>query len=122
MSRQASVYESRHYRVGSVDSAERISRGYLKSIDLENAIGFGLPEVDDRYHVWRVPLLNGSDCKIGEIVVDAYTSLVQERKTTKKEVLEARLLGRKNRKNNTRGSDSAPKISHLRNTIGLSDP
>lgn len=121
MSRQVSVYESRHYRVGNVESAKRISKSYLKNIDLENAIGFGLPEVDDRYHVWRVPLLNGSDCKIGEIVIDAYTSLVQERKTTQKKVLEARLLGRKNRKNDARRGDNTPKISHLRNTIGLGD-
>jgi hypothetical protein len=27
-------------------------------MQLENAISFGLPEVDDRYHIWRVPLLS----------------------------------------------------------------
>ena len=121
MPRTASVYESRKYRVENVESAKAISRSYLKSMDLENAIGFGLPEVDDRYHVWRVPLLNGSNCKIGEIVIDAYTSLVQEKKTTGKGVLEARLLGRKNPEAETGRGDGAPKISHLRNTIGLGD-
>ncbi len=121
MARKTSVYEVRKYRVENVECAKKISRSYLKNMDLENAIRFGLPEVDDRYHVWRVPLLNGSNSKIGEIVIDAYTSLVQEKKTTQKEVLEARLLGRKTRKTGASKVDDAPKTSHLRNTIGLGD-
>jgi hypothetical protein len=61
---------------------------------LENVINFGLPEIDDRYHIWRVPL-KSKRSTIGEIVIDAKTSLINEQKSTSKQVLEARLLGRK---------------------------
>lgn len=51
-----SIYDKRKYRVKDVGRAKQISASYLKDIDLNNAIEFGLPEVDDRYHIWRVPL------------------------------------------------------------------
>ena len=114
-----SVYDRRKYRVKDVRGAKQISANYLKDIDLDNAIEFGLPEVDDRYHIWRVPLKGRDGHKVGEVVIDAHTSLVQEKKTTQKQVLEARLLGRTNKKK--RKEKNLPKISNLRNTIGLGD-
>ncbi len=114
-----SIYDRRKYRVKDVKGAKQISANYLKDIDLDNAIEFGLPEVDDRYHIWRVPLKGRDGHKVGEVVIDAHTSLVQEKKTTQKQVLEARLLGRTNKKK--RKEKNLPKISNLRNTIGLGD-
>jgi DNA modification methylase len=120
------------YRITEVKEAKQVSREYLKSIALEKAIDFGLPEIDDRYHIWRVPLLSKAKESIGEIVIDAITSLINEKKSTTKVVLESRLLGRKNligqngnghlnghTEENLNGD--VPKISNLRNTVGFGD-
>ena len=56
MLQKSTVYDRRNYRVKNVEDAKRVSVNYLKDIDLDNAIQFGLPEVDDRYRIWRVPL------------------------------------------------------------------
>ncbi len=121
------VAKKRQYRITSVSQAKEVSRNFLKNLDLHNAVVFGLPEIDDRYHIWRVPLLGKEKESIGEIVIDAITTLVNEKKTTDKEVLESRLLGRKKLKSLqikqqpcARGK-STPKLSTLRNTIGLGD-
>lgn len=114
------VAEKRNYTVKTVSQAKRIAFMLLKEYGLDKSINFGLPEIDDRYHIWRVPLINGNvKNKIGEIVIDAKTSLVDEKKSTSKDILEKRLLkkptrGRKKRKEEYR-------LSSLRNTIVLGD-
>lgn len=118
---QTTVYDRRKYRVRNVDGAKKICRNYLKSIDLDKAVTFGLPEVDDRYHVWRVPLISHKGKKVGEIVVDAFTTFVQDRRTTQKDVLEARLLGRAAKSTKKVRVTNLPKLSNLRNTVGLGD-
>lgn len=51
--------------------------------------------MDDRYHIWRVPLVGkASKERVGEVVIDAYTSLIVADKSTSPNMLEARLLGR----------------------------
>ena len=109
------------YKITTVEQAKTVSKNYLKSIELEKAVDFGLPEIDDRYHIWRVPIKSKSNEAIGEIVIDAMTTLIHEKKSTNKEVLESRLLGRKNGTKKKRKASSVPKISTLRNTIGLGD-
>ncbi len=116
-----SVTKKRNYKITTVEQAKTVSRNFLKSIELEKAIEFGLPEVDDRYHIWRVPVKSKNNESIGEIVIDAISTLINEKKTTNKEVLESRLLGRKNGKEVKKNGNSIPKISNLRNTIGLGD-
>jgi len=120
--------KKRTYKISEVVQAKEAARNFLSSIDLENAVKFGLPEIDDRYHIWRVPLLNGNKENIGEIVIDAITTLINEKKTTNKDILESRLLGRKKIASkkvpiNNLGlnGNSIPKISNLRNTIGFGD-
>lgn len=80
-----------------------MSKDYLKGFALDKVIDFGLPEVDDRYHIWRVPLLSKNKENIGEIVIDAITSLINEKKSSDKEILESRLFGRKHQNGNTNG-------------------
>ncbi len=121
MLQKSTVYDRRNYRVKNVEDAKRVSVNYLKDIDLDNAIQFGLPEVDDRYHIWRVPLKGKDSYKVGEIVIDAYTSLIQEKKTTQRDILEARLLGRTNGTTKKRKKTEVPKVSKLRNTVGWGD-
>lgn len=112
---------STSYRVNTVKDAKAVSSRYLKEIDLDKAVEFGLPEVDDRYHYWRVPLKSNAH-KVGEIVIDAFTSLILEKKTTAKETLESRILGRNGKKKKHKlQSNNVPKISNIRNTIGLGD-
>ena len=55
------VAEKRNYLVLNVAQAKSIVRDWLLEIDLSKTVKLGLPEVDDRYHCWRVPLraLNG---------------------------------------------------------------
>ena len=124
MANQTLVSEKRKYLVLNVQAARQIARVWLERAHLENVVGFGLPEVDDRYHIWRVPLVNNiSQEKIGEVVIDAYTSLILEDKSTSTEILELRLLGRTQKTNKTRRSH--PKdtyiLSSLRNAIAQGD-
>ena len=116
--------EQRKYMVLDVNAAKRIALFWLQGAQLENSVDFGLPEVDDRYHIWRVPLLNkASKERIGEVVLDARTSLILQDKSTSVVSLEARLLGRSEEttpKNTTR-SNGTYKLSAMRNTIALGD-
>lgn len=118
------VAERRKYRVLNVRSAKEVAAIWLAQSRLEKAVSFGLPEVDDRYHVWRVPLLNKSSReRIGEVVIDAHTSLILENKSTAPDLLEARLLGRNHSamsKSNVRNG-SGYVVSSLRNTITMGD-
>ncbi|MCP4704203.1 MAG: site-specific DNA-methyltransferase, partial [candidate division Zixibacteria bacterium] len=101
-----------------------VAHVWLDSLDLIGAVNFGLPEVDDRYHVWRVPLVGrDSQERVGEVVIDAYTSLLLQDKSTSPEVLEARLLHRDkaNNKKSPRKKKKTYKPSNLRNTIALGD-
>ena len=117
--------KKKQYRITEVKQAKSIASDFLNSIQLEKAIDFGLPEVDDRYHIWRVPLLSKTKEAIGEVVIDAVTTFINEKKTTSKETLESRLLGRKRingySPSNGNNKQDVPKISNLRNTIGQGD-
>lgn len=122
MSNNGTIYHKRNYRVLNVKDAKKIAIDYLRSIDLDSVVSFGLPEVDDRYHIWRVPLKSSEKKFIGEVTIDAFTSFILEKKTTTKELLEARLLGRKTPyKNEHKRKNDTPRISNLRNTVGLGD-
>ncbi|MFQ6102140.1 MAG: DNA-methyltransferase [Anaerolineae bacterium] len=116
------VAAQRNYTILTVQDARHIAATWLEDMELAGAVAFGLPEIDDRYHVWRVPLV-GQDRRerIGEIVIDARTSLIRVDQTTSKEMLEKRLL-RKNGGEKKGGTKNKQyKISALRNTIACGD-
>jgi DNA modification methylase len=118
--RKKTVSEQRNYFVLKVTDAKAIAYSWLEQVNLNNVISFGLPEVDDRYHIWRVPLKSKSSKEnIGEVVIDAFSAEVLIDKTTRPELLESRLLKK---------IETAPKkkkkvyeLSQLRNTIGYGD-
>jgi len=115
-----SVAEKRKYNVLNVNDARQVTMTWLESIDLHEAINLGLPEIDDRYHVWRVPLVSkDSKERVGEVVIDAYTSFLLKDKSTSPEILEARLLKRKAYKKKQSPKKKIYKPSNLRNTIAL---
>ena len=123
------VAEKRKYAVLDVQTAKGIALVWLKEVMLDNAIDFGLPEIDDRYHIWRVPLLGKwSHLRVGELVINARTSLIVLDKSTDADTLEARLLGRDGSvSSHNRRAKSATKrqktyqLSGLRNTIAWGD-
>lgn len=119
------VAEKRNYMVLDVAAAKKIALLWLQAAKLENAVDFGLPEVDDRYHVWRVPLVNKvTRERIGEVVIDARTSLIVRDKTTSVKSLETRLLGRVERAEDTDEDASANEpyqIPTMRDTVALGD-
>lgn len=118
--KKKTVTEKRKYLVKNTSDAKKISKKYLEEVELQKVIKFGLPEVDDRYHIWRVPLVNITGHKIGETVIDAKTSLIDLTRTTDKDILEKRLLGRKEKKPK-RKEKILPTRSSLLNTIGMGD-
>lgn len=112
------VYEMRKYAVRNVVQARSIAGDYLAGAGLGELAGsFGLPEVDDRYHVWRVPVVGADGGRLGEIVIDAYTSLVQGARSTDAAVMRERQRtgGDSGRKRRVRPRTIAR--SELRNTI-----
>ena len=77
------VSETRKYRVLTVEQARGIAETEVAGWGLGVPVGFGLPEIDDRYHVWRVPILAAATtAKVGEVVIDARTSLVQSKRSS----------------------------------------
>ncbi len=117
------VAESRRYLVTTVAQAKKITTDWLTEIELCQVIKLGLPEVDDRYHVWRVPLCQeGENAKLGEVVIDAYTTEILLEKTTRPEMLENRLL-KKDQAQSAKKQKSriSYPLSSLRNTIGQGD-
>src|SRR5258708_7466044 len=113
------VAEQRKYALGDVAAAKSVAAVWLKQAKLDHATEFGLPEIDDRYHIWRVPILNAlSKERIGEVVIDARTSLIQERKSTAPTALEARLLGRAEPRTGSTPTQQHP-LSDLRHTTTM---
>jgi len=113
------VSEQRRYLVRTVAAAKKLARAWIEQVGLQKVTDFGLPEVDDRYHIWRVPLrARGSKPSIGEVVVDAYSAEVLVDRTTRPEMLEARLLKKTEELALPRGRRKY-QLSPLRNTIGL---
>ena len=108
------------YRVSTVEEARAIGESVLREMELADAVSFGLPEIDDRHHIWRVPLKRDR-VSIGEIVINAKTSAVDARKSTSRKVLEARLQGHAPRPRARQKAAAAPRLSTLPDTVGLGD-
>jgi DNA modification methylase len=113
----SSVAVERGYAIRTVAEARRLATSVLEGWDL--TASFGLPEVDDRYHVWRVPLVHAAT-RVGEIVVDARTAVVDHKRTSDPESVRARIAA-------VPAADAASgrrdrvSLSTLENTILLGD-
>ena len=124
MGRRPTNSDERGYIVRDVAQAKYVALNWLNKRSLGQATEFGLPEVDDRYHVWTVPILDctANQTHIGNVVIDAYSSLVDTERSTKAATIENRLLGRTEDTYETLELD-LPTIlqSELRNVIALGD-
>ncbi len=115
--RPPTVASNRRYGLLTVQQAREVATQWLANVGFQELVTFGLPEIDDRYHVWRVPLVKLlSKERVGEVVIDARTSIIRADQTTSKEVLQGRLLGVSHKELN--GGD-APRtiISAIRNAV-----
>lgn len=97
-SRPGLVSEARLYAVLTAADARRIAGLEIARWGVAEELAFGLPEIDDRYHVWRVPVLRravGEGCgeAVGEVVIDAHTGEVQARRSSRAQTVRARLGG-----------------------------
>jgi len=84
------VSEQRNYHVKTVAEAKEISTVFLNSEGI-NDVEFGLPEIDDRYDIWRIPLLSSNNTLLGHVIINAKNGEIDKKKTTKKEVIDSRL-------------------------------
>lgn len=51
------VAERRNYAIHTTEEAKQIVVGYLNETSIsEYEIKFGLPEINDRYDIWKIPL------------------------------------------------------------------
>lgn len=116
------ISEEREYLVLNVQQAKGIVKDWLSDIELVHVTKLGLPEVDDRYHYWRVPVCVKNGEKIGEVVIDAFSTEIIASKTTKPEILTARLLKQDETKVTEKKQNKKEyKLSNVRNTIGFGD-
>ena len=92
MARRVLVSDARRYAVRTVDDARARADDAVQGWGLDDAVRFGLPEIDDRYHVWRVPLVSAaSAATTGEVVLDARTGALDAARSTAVETIRARL-------------------------------
>ena len=91
MELKKSIAEQRGYKVLNTEQAKEIVKEYLKK-EIKNSelIIFGLPEIIDRYNIWKVPLVYNNKV-IGDIAIDAYNSNINTSLSSDKEILIERM-------------------------------
>lgn len=88
------VYERRGYQILGAPKAKDLANEILTNWGLNTAgITFGLPEVDDRYHIWRVPLIRGKNERLGELVFSAKTGAFDATRSSDCSLIQTRLAG-----------------------------
>jgi DNA modification methylase len=111
----------KNYSIRSVAEAKKLAKLWVDEYGFQDSVSFGLPEVDDRYNIWRVPLIARTNKhRVGEVNIDAVTSLIDDNKTTRPGVVEERLLQSVKLKTETK-RNSKYEVSQLRNTIAEGD-
>ena len=92
------VSERRNYRVLNTQAAKVIALRHIMEESYYSAdLSFGLPEIQDRYHAWKVPLLY-RQMPVGDIFVDAYGGNVDAALSSDREVIMARIDQNKRQK------------------------
>lgn len=120
------VAEQRRYGVLNTEQAKKIASERLREMDPDHVTRFGLPEVDDRYHIWRVPILDAFGEPLGEVVIDARTSILDLKRSTSPQQTEARLLKKREKLGQQIGENDkagVPGGNHhnLRSTVALGE-
>lgn len=82
------ISEQRNYIVLNTKQAKKILLEHFSDTDIK--VDFGLPEIDDRYDVWRVPVIYKEQA-IGNYIIDAFTGKIVIKKSTNMELLVSRI-------------------------------
>ena len=77
------ISQDRNYKILNTKQAKQIVDFYLFNV---KGITLGLPEINDRYHVWKVSVLFNENV-VGDICVDAYTGLINEKLSSSKKII-----------------------------------
>ncbi len=111
------VAERRGYAILDVAEAKTVARSWLNKTGLLDSVRFGLPEIDDRYHIWRVPLIGDrvQEVNLGLLVIDAYNGKIVERRSTAPEMIEARMK-KSVQLNGRRSEEKTPEEGNRRKT------
>lgn len=119
--KKENTYSKRGYSVTSTEQAKKIALNFLEknALNEKQDLLFGLPEADDRYNIWRVPLIYHTK-KVGEIVINAYNSNVDEEKSSKKNVILEVIKGTEHKKKIINKHKNI-ELSDLKNTIIVGD-
>lgn len=118
------VAERRNYSVHTTEDAKQIVANYLQETELSvSKIEFGLPEINDRYDTWKVPLLYKKEA-IGDIIINAYSKEIDKKLSSELSIIQNRItaiqakLSAKTPTKPTRKKKSKEfTISKLHNTI-----
>ncbi len=115
------VAAKRGYAVLTVADAKELAGAHTKKVwKLDQPHEFGLPEIDDRYHVWRVPLVAHGQ-RVGEVVIDAKAGTIDEARGSDPEVVAKRLAATKPGGAGERARHAKVALSSLPNTILCGD-
>lgn len=86
------VAERRNYAIHTTEEAKQIVVGYLNETSIsEYEIEFGLPEINDRYDIWKIPLLYMKE-PVGDIVVNAYSKKIDEKLSSEISIIRNRIV------------------------------
>lgn len=101
MAEKQMVAEKRNYTVKTADEAKSITTDYLASSGVRmEAITFGLPEINDRYNTWKVPVLSNGQF-LGEIIINAFGGDINRALSSEISIIKKRI--------ETLGKDTLPK-------------
>lgn len=121
MTQKLTVYDKRGYMIKNVISAKAIVSDILTKWSIDSdSYKLGLPEVDDRYHVWRVPVVSSKKSRLGEIVLNALNGELDIQKSTSSDLLKEKISlvhQEVEKKGKPRSSRELIRLSELKNTI-----
>lgn len=86
-----STAEKRNYKLRTANEAKKLAQSFLVENDVwREELKCGLPEINDRYHYWKVPIvLAGHD--IGELIFDAYTQAIDLQRSSGLQMIRGRI-------------------------------
>lgn len=85
-----SIYQQRGYEVRTAARARELTTAWLREQQIENFV-LGLPEVDDRYHLWRVPVLCPNSTRAGEVAIAAVGGAIDVARTASAGIIRERI-------------------------------
>ncbi len=83
--------EKRNYKLKTANDAKELAIQFLVKNNIwRKELKCGLPEINDRYHFWKVPIiLNDND--IGELIIDAYTQSIDIQRSSNLDIIQERI-------------------------------